>query len=121
VLGMAMQTYGQKLADEQEVLSLTADVVVDAFAAESVLLRAGQAAGADRATLHLDAARLVVNDAAGRVEIAARQALAAMGDGDALRTGLAALRRLLKVTPINTVELRRRLSDAVIERRGYPF
>ena len=34
-----------------------------------------------------------VNDAAGRVEIAARTALAAMADGDTLRTLLAALRR----------------------------
>ena len=39
----------------------------------------------------------------GRVEIAARTALAAMAEGDTLRTLLAALRRLLKTTPVNTV------------------
>ena len=38
-----------------------------------------------------------------RIEASARQALAAMADGDTLRTMLAALRRLLKVTPVNTV------------------
>ena len=44
-----------------------------------------------------------------------------MAEGDTLRTLLAALRRLLKVTPINTVVLRRQLADATVERRTYPF
>jgi len=44
-----------------------------------------------------------------------------MASGDALRTLLAALRRLLKVTPVNTVELRRQLADTAVERRTYPF
>ena len=64
---------------------------------------------------------MFVNDAALRVEAAARQALAAMAEGDTLRTLLAALRRVLKVSPVNTVLLRRRLSDAVLMRNGYPF
>ena len=49
------------------------------------------------------------------------QALAAMADGDTLRTLLAALRRIMKVMPVNTVVLRRRVADAVIDRKGYPF
>ena len=111
VLGTAMQTYGDKLADEQEVLSGAADIIIDVYAAESVVLRAGQAA----AGLHADAAAVFVNDAGGRVEIAARHALAAMADGDMLRTLLAALRRMMKVTPVNTVALRRRVADAVAD------
>jgi hypothetical protein len=62
-----------------------------------------------------------VNDAVARVEGSAKTALAAMADGDTLRTLLAALRRLLKVTPVNTVVLRRQLADATVERRGYLF
>jgi alkylation response protein AidB-like acyl-CoA dehydrogenase len=46
VLGTAMQTYGDKLTDQQEVLTLAADVIIDVFAAESVLLRASQGARA---------------------------------------------------------------------------
>ena len=75
-----------------------------------------------RAALHVDAARVFVNDAAMRIEASARQALAAMADGDTLRTMLAALRRLLKVTPINTVgaaaAARRTRRSA---RGGYPL
>jgi len=117
VLGTAMQTYRERLSDEQEVLLAAADILIDAYASDSAVLRAAQAA----APLHQAAARVYVNDAASRVEAAARTALAAMADGDSLRTLLAALRRLLKVTPINTVVLRRHLADATVERRSYIF
>jgi hypothetical protein len=117
VLGTAMQTYGDKLAEQQEILSGAADIIIDVYAAESAVLRAGQAATG----LHADAAAVFVNDAGGRVEIAARHALAAMADGDMLRTLLAALRRVMKVAPVNTVALRRRLADAVAAQKGYPF
>ena len=118
VLGTAMQTYGQKLTDEQEVLMSAADILIDVYAAESALLRA---AGTPPGSVHEAAAQVYVTDAAGRVEIAARTTLAAMAEGDTLRTLLAALRRVMKVTPVNTVALRRRVADAVIERKAYPF
>ena len=53
--------------------------------------------------------------------LAARSALAAMAEGDTRRTLLAALRRVLKIAPINTVALRRRLADASVERERYVF
>jgi alkylation response protein AidB-like acyl-CoA dehydrogenase len=123
VAGTAMQTYGTKLNDEQEVLLWLADLLIDTYAADSAVQRAVDAAtrGLQAAPLQSDAARVFVNDAALRIETTARQALAAMGDGDVLRTQLAALRRLLKVTPVDTVAPRRRLSDAAVQRRGYPF
>jgi alkylation response protein AidB-like acyl-CoA dehydrogenase len=121
VLGTAMQTYGQKLTDEQEVLSAAADILIDTYAAESAVLRAIEAANARRrdAALHEAAARTFVNDAAQRIQAAATNALAAMTEGDMLRTLLAALRRVLKATPINTVALRRTLADATVLRGGY--
>jgi len=72
-------------------------------------------------SLQIDVARVFVNDAAGRIEIAARDALAAMTAGDMLRTTLAALRRLLKVTPINTVVLRRTIAEETTAKGRYPF
>jgi hypothetical protein len=56
-----------------------------------------------------------------RIDASARQALAAMAAGDALRTMLAALLRLLKFVPIDTVTLRRRLADEAVARGGYFF
>jgi alkylation response protein AidB-like acyl-CoA dehydrogenase len=123
MLGTALQTYGEKLSDEQEVLTSAADVIIDTYLAESALVRAmdARARGLGNAALHQDAARAFVNDAALRIDAAAKQALAAMASGDTLRTMLAALRRLLKVTPVNTVAIRRRLADATVSRGGYVF
>ena len=123
VMGLALQTYGQKLSDEQEVLMLATDILIDVYAADSAVLRATSAAArkSSRAALHVDAARVFVSDAAIRIDGCARQALAAMSDGDNLRTLLAALRRLSKLTPVNTVALRRRLADEAVTRGGYIF
>ena len=122
ILGTAMQTYGNQLADQQEVLLNTADILMDTFAAESVLLRASAAAASSRGDgIHEATARTFVNDAAVRVEMAARTTLAGMTEGDTLRTMLAALRRIIKLTPVNTIALRRNIADAVAQRKGYPF
>jgi alkylation response protein AidB-like acyl-CoA dehydrogenase len=119
IAGSAMQRYGDTLQDEQEVLSYIADIVIDTFAAESAVLRAKAAeVGAD---LHAAAATVYVQEVAGRIELAAKACLAAMSDGDVLRTQLAALRRLLKVTPVNAVVLRRRLADAAVAKGAYPL
>jgi hypothetical protein len=66
-------------------------------------------------------ATVFVHDASARVEAATRTALAGMAEGDSLRTLLAALRRVLKVAPVNTVALRRQIADAILSRPGYPF
>src|SRR4029434_5423999 len=121
VLGTAMQTHGEKLADQQEILGYAADILIDTYAGESAVLRAKSAAAHEprRNDLHVTAARAFVHDAGLRVEASARSALAAMADGDTLRTLLAALRRILKVTPVNTVALRRTLADATAAEGKY--
>jgi alkylation response protein AidB-like acyl-CoA dehydrogenase len=123
VAGTAMQRYGMKIETEQEVLSYLADILIDTYAAESAVLRARDAAArkAGNASMHQQAASVTVNEAAGRIELAARSALAAMADGDTLRTQLAALRRLMKITPVNTVAMRRQLADATVAAGGYIF
>jgi len=123
VLGLAMQTYREKLGEQQEVLLHLADMIIDTYAAESALLRASAAAAATHsgASLQADATRVFVNDAAMRIEASAKQALAAMLDGDTLRTMVAALKRLFRQMPINTAALRRTLADAAVARGAYPF
>jgi alkylation response protein AidB-like acyl-CoA dehydrogenase len=122
-LGLAMQTYGQKLADQQEVLMHLADILIDVYSAESAVLRAVAAANrrAPRASLQIDAARVFVNDAGMRIEASARQALAAIVEGDTLRIMVAVLRRLFKMPPVNTVALRRRIADETVSRGAYIF
>ena len=123
MLGLAMQTYGQNLSDQQEVLSFISDILIDTYGAESVVARALRSADSSDSTAELqaDTARSFVNDAAARVEVSARSAVAHMAEGDMLRTHLAALRRVLKVVPIDTVAVRRRLADRAVEQAGYIF
>ena len=119
-LGLAMQRYGEDLANEQEVLLAIADIVIALACAESALLRASTVRG-EMADYHVDAASIFINDAAFRIDASARHVLAAMAEGDTLRTHLAALRRLLKVTPIDTVKRRRRIADETVRRGSYIF
>ncbi len=123
VLGVGMQRYGEKIGDEQEVLMSIADILIDTYQAESSLLRARGSRRRNHPTAELqqDAVRVFVSGAANRVDASARQALAAMAGGDVLRTHLAALRRLLKVAPVNTIGMRRRIADATIAKGAYVF
>ena len=123
VLGTAMQTYADKMADEQEVLSFASDIITDTFTAESALLRALQSARDDapRAALHESAARIVVHTAASRIDAASKEALAAMAEGDTLRILLAASKRWLKSTPANLVADRRALAGETGRRKKYVF
>jgi butyryl-CoA dehydrogenase len=56
-----------------------------------------------------------------RIEASARRLLAAVEEGDVLRTYLAALRRFTKRETLNTVALRREVAAAAIEAGGYPL
>jgi hypothetical protein len=122
-LGAAMERFGRTLQDEQEVLLWIADLAIDTYASESALARTITAEAITPSTigLHHAAARTFISDAALRVETTARQILAAIAEGDTLRTHLAALRRVLKVLPADTVRCRRVLADATVERGGYLF
>jgi len=61
------------------------------------------------------------NDAVERIEMHAKNTLAAMAEGDELRTLLAALRRFTKMTPINTVAARQRIANVMIEANKYVY
>ena len=119
-LGLALQRYGDDISDQQEILMAIADIIIAVACAESASMRASVAEGS-LAPFHADAAAVFINDAAARIEASAKQVLAALGEGDTLRTHLAALRRLLKVTPVDTVVRRRRLADETVRQGGYIF
>ena len=115
VLATATAHYGRALAEQQELLMFTADILIDAFAADSVTRRA--AASGD--PLHRAVAAVYTNDAYGRAEISARNALAAMGSAGAAH--LPALRTLMDVPPVDTIPLRHEIAEMVLAGRKYPF
>src|SRR6266700_2492859 len=123
-LGTAAQKYMMGLAEQQEILMGVADIIIDTYAMESAILRTLKMAaskGENAATPYLDMTRAFCNDAVERIEAHARNTLAAMAEGDELRTLLAALRRFTKMTPINTVAVRQRIANAMIEANRYVY
>jgi hypothetical protein len=56
-----------------------------------------------------------------RIEVAGRRLLAAVEEGDTLRTYLAALKRFTKRETLNSVALREQVAAAAIEAGGYPL
>ncbi len=123
-LGTAAQKYMMKLADQQEILMGVADIIMDTYAMESAILRARKltaAQGEQAAARYLDMTRVFCNDAIGRIEANAKNTLAAMAEGDELRTLLAALRRFTKHTPLNTVAARQAIAGVLIEANRWAY
>jgi hypothetical protein len=97
---------------------------MDAYQMESAILRAKKRVekdGEDAAARYLDMASVFCNDAIQRVEINARNTIAAIAEGDEGRTLLIALKRFTKNnSPINTIAARQRVADVLIAANSYP-
>jgi alkylation response protein AidB-like acyl-CoA dehydrogenase len=122
--GGALQKYREKLAEEQELIAALANIVMEIYAMESVLLRAQKAAaakGESAAGAMIDAARVFIAEAADRADHEARRAIAAVHEGDMLTTQLAVLKRFGKRPVVDTMALRRRVAGAVQAQDRYPF
>jgi alkylation response protein AidB-like acyl-CoA dehydrogenase len=118
--GVAHQRFGDKLLEQQEVLGALSDLIIDLFLGESAVLRVLKTRSRGAATGSMASLAMVfVNESAMRMEQNAKTALAAISEGDELRTHLGMVRRLLRWTPINTVALRRHLAQRISDRGSY--
>ncbi len=120
--GAATQKYMQAIQDQQEVMGAIADIVIETYAMESAVLRAQKMVelkGEAAASLPIAMARVYMTQAMEKIEAAAKKVIAAVADGDMLRTQLAILRRLAKYEPFNTIDLRQQIAQKVIERGKY--
>jgi hypothetical protein len=124
VAGSAVQRFLTELEKEQEVISVLSNLVMHVYAMESLLLRTLKklsTRGSESCAAELAATRVFIYDACDRMEVEARRALARIAGGDALHTQLAMLRRFLRRTPPDTIELRRQVADRALELHRYPF
>jgi butyryl-CoA dehydrogenase len=116
--GSATQKYMQAIQDQQEVMGAIADVTIETYAMESAVLRAQklvEAKGEKHAALAIAMTRVYLTQAMEKIEAAAKRIIAAVAEGDMLRTQLAILRRLAKYEPFNTIELRQQIAQRAIE------
>ncbi len=122
--GAAVQKLMMKIENEQEVLMNIADMAIETFNAESVLLRVmkmvdqkGEAACQD----YLDMMRTYLYDAADKVNKSGKDAVNSFADGDEQRMILMGLKRFTKAEPFNSKEARRRIADKMIAEGKYCF
>jgi len=119
--GIAVQKFGEGLAEQQEILGAISDIMIEIFLDESALLRTQKAIVAGRPAVAMtDLTLSLLNDSASRMEHRGVLALAASLSGDELQKSLANLRRLLAWTPVNAVELRRKVAARLCEVGTYP-
>ena len=123
LLGQASAAYGAEFKEAQEVQAQIADIVIEVFAIESGIARAGKMASkADsRAGIAADAARVYTSDAADRIASASREVVAALITRGADPSLTMTAQRLSAHGGVDTIAARRRIAEAVIEAGRHPF
>ena len=119
--GAAAQKLMMKLETEQEILMSIADMAIDTFLAESLLLRVmklEQNPGGD-GSIYRDILNCYLYDAADRIHKSGKDAINAFAEGDEQRMILMGLKRFTKAQPFNSKDARRRIADHLIAERKY--
>ena len=122
--GAAVQKLMQKLQDEQEILMNIADMMIETFIAESMLLRTIKYVdkkGETASQLHIDLLHCYLNDATDKIAKCGKEAINAFATGDEQKMMLLGLKRFTKATPFNSKDARRRIAERLIEEGNYCF
>jgi butyryl-CoA dehydrogenase len=120
--GAAVQKYMTGLAEQQEILGALADMVMETFAMDSVVLRTQKliaANGEAKSQMVLAMTQVSLTQSMDKIEAAAKRVVAAVAEGDMLRTQLVILRRLFKYEPFNVIALTRQIANRMIEAGKY--
>lgn len=124
VAGSAAQKLMMELAKEQEILMNIADMAIETYVAESVLLRVEKLAslkGKDAVQLQLDMMNVYLYDAADRINKFGKDAINSFVEGDELRIMQMGLKRFTKQQPFNVKEARQRVAQKMIAENKYCF
>jgi len=117
--GVATQKYMQKIQDHQEVMGTIADIVIESYAMESVLLRVQKMVTVKENEWAVAMLRVYLENGIEKVEAAAKKLLATSSEGDMLRSQMAILRRLAKHDPFDAIALRQKIASKIIETGKY--
>lgn len=122
--GAAVQKLMMKIENEQEVLMNLADMAIETYNAESVLLRVMKMVdqkGEAACQLYIDIMRTYLYDAADRINKSGKDAINSFAEGDEQRMILMGLKRFTKAEPFNSKDARRRIADKMISEGKYCF
>lgn len=124
VAGGAAKTLAMELAKEQEVLMNIADMAIDTYMAESVLLRTKKLVamkGEEACAEQIAMARVYIHDAADRINKSGKEGINAFAEGDELMAMLMGIKRFTKTAPFNAKNARRSVAEKLIEANKYCY
>jgi alkylation response protein AidB-like acyl-CoA dehydrogenase len=113
-IGTAYQKYGAELEKQQEVLMNISDIVMEAFAMESSLLRSRKLAASGKGTNAANMCAVFLREAMDRVEVSARNIVGACSEGNALRKNMVAIRSFANYDPLDAIALRRNIASRLL-------
>ena len=117
--GAAVQKLMMKLETEQEVLMNIADMAIETFVSESLLLRVMKLSEAKDAPIYRDILGCYLYDAADKINKYGKDAVNAFAEGDEQRMILMGIKRFTKAQPFNSKEARRRIANELIDQKRY--
>lgn len=117
--GAAAQKLMMKLESEQEVLMNIADIAIETFVAESLLLRITKLQHSENSAVLKDILNCYLYDAADKIGKWGKDAVNAFAEGDEQRMILMGIKRFTKAQPYNSKDARRRIADALLDKNGY--
>ena len=117
--GAAAQKLMMKLEHEQEILMAVADMAIETYVAESLLLRVMKLQGHEEDAILKDILNVYINDTADKVNKWGKDAINGFAEGDEQRMMLMGIKRFTKMQPYNTKEARRRIANRLIEMDRY--
>ncbi|MGN6341078.1 MAG: acyl-CoA dehydrogenase family protein [Ginsengibacter sp.] len=124
VAGAAVQKLMKDLSNEEEIIMNIADMAIETFVAESMLLRVMKLTdktGEDNAKVQIAMMKCYLNDAVDKVAKSGKEAINAFADGDEQKMMLLGLKRFTKTEPFNSKNARRMIADKLIEEGKYVF
>ncbi|MCB9360037.1 MAG: acyl-CoA dehydrogenase family protein [Flavobacteriales bacterium] len=124
VAGSAAQKLMMQLAKEQEILMNIADMAIETYVAESILLRVEKLALTnDKAAIQnqIDMMNVYLYDAADKINKAGKDAINSFVEGDELRIMQMGLKRFTKQQAFNVKDARRNVADKLITENKYCY
>ncbi len=122
VAGSAVQKLMQTLSKEEEILMNIADIGIQIYQAESVLLRVEKliaSKGEKDAEIQIAIAKTFFYDATDKIAKAAKDAINSFAEGDEARMMLTGVKRFTKLDGINPKNERQLIAQYLIEKNAY--
>jgi alkylation response protein AidB-like acyl-CoA dehydrogenase len=118
-IGIARQKFSEELEKQQEILMSLSDIIMEAFAMESVLLRSRKLAASGKGPNAADMTSVFLRDAMARLDVSARSVVGACSDGAARQENMKVLRQFVNYDPVDAAQVRRNIARRLLSAECY--